>query len=238
MLSPISSTTKHIYIQDFKKIIDYLGDNEYIEKIHIDIPNGKEAEKIPYTDDEVKRLLKKPSKKATFGEIRSYTIVSMFLSTGIRSKSLREMRCEDIDIVGCLIKIRHTKNHKPLTVPISKTLVITLKNYIAIRQGEPKDYLFCNMYGEQMTKPCLTNSIVRYNLSRGVKTRGLHRFRHTFTRLYLNNGGSLQGLKKILGHSSLSITDKYVHTLMSDVTEEVNKVDVLGSFNSGYRFKK
>lgn len=227
----ISSTTKEIYIKDFKRIIDFFIKKEYMEKVNIIIPKVSKNPIETYTDEELQKLLKKPVKNCTFATYRTWVTVNFLLSTGVRLSSLINIHNEDIDFDNNMVYIRHTKNKKPLIIPLNRTIVGILKEYMKIRQGESNDYLFCNTYGDKLTKGCLTNTIVRYNLKCGVKKRGIHRFRHTFAKKWILSGGSVVTLQKILGHSSLRITEQYLNILTTDLQKDVEEFNILKEFN-------
>jgi integrase/recombinase XerD len=74
-----------------------------------------------------------------------------------------------------------------------------------------------------------------YNKRRGVETTGIHRYRHTFAKQWILNGGNVVSLSKLLGHSSLEITQNYIHLLVSDIAEQVNEFNVLDKFYSRKR---
>lgn len=69
-----------------------------------------------------------------------------------------------------------------------------------------------------------------YNKRRGVSTTGIHRYRHTFAKQWILNGGNVVSLSKLLGHSSLDITQNYINLLVSDIAKEVNEMNVLEKF--------
>ena len=69
-----------------------------------------------------------------------------------------------------------------------------------------------------------------YNKSRGVETTGVHRYRHTFAKQWILSGGDVVSLSKLLGHSSLEITQNYIHLLVSEVAEKVKQINVFDKF--------
>ena len=74
--------------------------------------------------------------------------------------------------------------------------------------------------------------LYEYNKRRGVETTGIHRYRHTFAKQWITNGGNVVSLSKLLGHSSLDITQNYIHLLVSDVAKQVDEFNVLDKFYS------
>jgi integrase/recombinase XerD len=73
--------------------------------------------------------------------------------------------------------------------------------------------------------------LYEYNKRRGVETTGVHRYRHTFAKQWILNGGNVVSLSKILGHSSLQITQNYINLLVSDVSKEVTTINLLDKFS-------
>ena len=68
-------------------------------------------------------------------------------------------------------------------MPLNQTMVSILKEFLKHRQHKSaEDWLFCNAYGMQIEKGVCYDLIKRYNLNRGVETKGVHRFRHTFAK--------------------------------------------------------
>ena len=76
-----------------------------------------------------------------------------------------------------------------------------------------------------------------YNKNRGVETTGIHRYRHTFAKQWILNGGNVVSLSKLLGHSSLDITQNYINLLVSDISKQVNEINVLDKFYGKNRIK-
>ena len=82
-----------------------------------------------------------------------------------------------------------------------------------------------------MKRDILYRHIAHYNKSRGVNSVGVHKFRHTFAKQWIVNGGSVVALSKILGHSNIGITDNYINMLVDDIKKNVDEVDILSKFS-------
>ena len=76
-----------------------------------------------------------------------------------------------------------------------------------------------------------------YNKNRGVETTGIHRYRHTFAKQWVLNGGNVVALSRLLGHSSLDITQNYINLLVSDVAKQVEEINLLDKFSARKKFK-
>lgn len=185
-----------------------------------------------YSDSELKILLQKPDlKKCKFTEYQCWVQTNFLFSTGVRQRSMINIKVKDVDLYNNVVHINVTKNRKPLIVPISQTMANILKEYLKYRQhNSAEDYLFCNVFGKQLTKSTNYNQLYTYNKNRGVETTGIHRYRHTFAKQWILNGGSVVTLQKILGHSSLAITQNYINVLVSDAVKEVNTINLLDKY--------
>jgi integrase/recombinase XerD len=121
---------------------------------------------------------------------------------------------KDIDLKNGKVFYQHTKNKKLQTANISPQLVKSLTDYInmwRIEGVEEDDFLFCNISGEQLSKASLAQGYRQYTKSRGVNKTNIHGLRHTFAREWFLNGGDVVQLSKILGHSTLAMSEHYMN---------------------------
>ena len=224
----LKESTINIRLRSIRCVLYYFMKNNYINNFEIELI--KEGSRIPelYTDEEIKRLLVKPNlKECTFAEYRTWTIINFFVATGVRSRSLRNIKIQDLDFDNDLIYVRVTKNRKLLVMPMGTTIKKVLLEYLKFRGGEKEDYLFCNLIGEQLTINALNNIITRYNKKRNVQKTGIHLFRHYFAKNYIQNGGNALKLQKILGHSTLKETERYVDLFGQDLKKDFDTYNPL-----------
>ena len=128
-----------------------------------------------------------------------------FAGNSISSSYLADLieKVKDIDFDNNVVYVNVTKNRKPLLVPINQTMAHILNEYLKYRKYKSKDdFLFCNVFGEQLVKSTCYHMLYEYNKRRGVETTGIHRYRHTFARQWILNGGNVVSLSRLLGHSS------------------------------------
>ena len=85
-----------------------------------------------------------------------------------------------------------------------------MQEYLKYRKGVADDDLFCDVYRKQLVRSTVYHSFYDYNKNRGVEKTGMHRYRHTFAKKWVLLGGNVVTLQKILGHSSLDITQNYL----------------------------
>ena len=165
-------------------------------------------------------------------------MTNFLFSTAVRQRSLMHIRIKDIDFDNCMVHVTVTKNRKILLVPFNQTLKNIIIEFLKYRQHKSEeDFLFCNVFGQQLVKSTCYTMLSNYNKSRGVQTTGIHRYRHTFAKQWILNGGNVVSLSKLLGHSSLQITQNYINLLVSDVSKEVTTINLLDKFSERKRIK-
>lgn len=235
----IKNTTINTYLRNIKVILNYFMKCDYMNKFEITLLRVEKRLKEPYTDEEIERLIKKPNlKKCDFTEFRTWAMVCYFISTGNRSKTVRNLKNKDIDFQNELIHLNVVKNGIPYDIPIPSILYPVLREYMKIRGGKPEDYLFCNQYGEGLTANGLKVIISKYNLSRGVEKTSPHLFRHYFAKNWILNDGSAKKLQFALGHSTSHMVDNYVNIYGRDLKEDFDTYNPLNQFRSKIQKEK
>jgi len=135
-------------------------------------------------------------------------IAKICLSTGSRWSEAQSLTVTDIHHQK--ITYNNTKNGKPRTVPISKSLFSELKQY------KHQNRLFKDCYFQFI----LLLKKLDLKLPKGQAT---HVMRHTFASHYMMNGGNLLALQKILGHSDILMTMRYAHLSPDYLSEVLDK---------------
>ena len=236
----ISPSSINHYIRDVRSVLNWMAKREYCEKI--EIKEGRHQEEQPkfYKDEDIEKLLEKPRPKDSFVEWRTWAIVNTILATGARAQTICDMRIDDVDFQKKEIALSHTKNKKAQNVPLSKSLETCLREYM--RKFSISSYLFPNIGDEQLTTNGLRLAYNRYCANREVEQTNIHGLRHSFARSWIKNGGSAFALQKILGHSNISMTNKYVKLYADDLKddyEDFSALDVMKKKQSrSSRFKK
>lgn len=208
------------------------GRDYLTEHFRIRLMKVQEEKPKDYTPDEIKALLKKPDRKAKFTEWRSWAICCFVIGTGARLGTLVEIQMKDINLKDGTIFYQHTKNKKLQNANLSTQLVKCLREYINMwfEDIEGDDYLFCKVDRTQLTKAGLTQSYADYTKSRGVKKTNIHGLRHTFARMWYENGGDVVQLSKVLGHSTLAMSEHYMNAyanMAKERFEQFNPLDNL-----------
>jgi site-specific recombinase XerD len=196
---------------------------------------GKEwaIEKLPYPKRE-KRLpvvLSKEEVLRLFSSVRNLkhrTVLMTLYATGMRVSEVTRLRVEDIDSNRMVIRVRQAKGRKDRYVPVSTTLLTTLRTYW--KRYRPKVFMFPS----QRTRSSLTTGAVMKVCSAAHKKAELskevtpHTFRHSFATHLLEAGTDLRTIQMILGHTSLSTTAIYLHVAENGLRLKKEAEDLLG----------
>ena len=227
------------YLRDLITTLHFLMNEGYVEPFKMQAIKVDRTNVETYSDDELRTLLQKPNiKKCSFTEYQSWVMTNFLFSTGVRQRSLINIKVKDVDFDNNVVYVNITKNRKPLLIPINQTMAHILNEYLKYRKHNNKeDFLFCNVFGEQLVKSTCYHMLYEYNKRRGVETTGIHRYRHTFARQWILNGGNVVSLSRLLGHSSLQITQNYINLLVSDVAKEVDTINLLDKFSNRKKIK-
>lgn len=235
-------TSINRYLRDCKVFFNWCIKNGLLNlpELKIDMVKGQEDPIKCFPDAEIALILQKPTNKNDFIEWRTWTIVNWVLATGTRAGTIVEVRIGDIDFKNKEIALRHTKNKKTQIIPLSSKLAAVLREYLHTwRYGcSLEDFLFPNQANEQLTTGALAQSFGKYCTRRGCTHTSIHGLRHSFALNWIRNGGNQFKLQKILGHSTLDMTRRYVALAVVDLKEDFDRFSTLDALNKPCKPKK
>ena len=208
-----SIATKNKTLGHLRVFFYWMMERGYCEQFKIRLLKGQDPTMKFFTDEEVELLLRKPIN--TFGSQRMYTVCCFICRTGARLSTLLNLKLEDLDFKEKTVTFRHLKNKKAAILPMTDSLRLVLTNWVTT--WDLNEYVFSDIYGNQMTTNCFERAFRRYCIDQGVKPRGPHRLRHRFRRMYIKKGGDALTLQRLLTHSSLEMTKRYVELFTDDL---------------------
>lgn len=155
-------------------------------------------------------------------------ILVLATKTGLRADNLLSLKWSQIDLEKQIINVSMTKNGKPISLPMSKTVKASLEGIL--REGE---YLFPNRFGDSLLGKVydyLPVIRVRTTLKdvcqeAGVRVVKFHTLRHTFASHLVQAGVPIYNVRDLLGHKSLSSTMIYAHLSPANLKESVEALD-------------
>ena len=180
------------------------------------------------TVDEVFSLVEKPE-GIGFSPGRDRAILELLYSSGLRVSELAGLNSDDVNIREGFVKVKG-KGKKERVVPVGKKAVEALKAYMIERVLlKKKDRaLFLNRSGSRLTDRGVRRIVVKYARAVLLDSRiGPHTLRHSFATHLLQGGADLRVIQELLGHSSLSTTQKYTHLDITHLMDVYDKAHPL-----------
>jgi integrase/recombinase XerC len=163
--------------------------------------------------------------------IRDRAIMETLYSSGLRVSELVGMNEENLDTNLGIVKVLG-KGKKERIVPIGEKALVAVQNYLIARKerdtiprsSSSKRPLFKNLRGGRLTARSVARIINRYIEQCGiVKNISPHALRHSFATHMLDAGADLRAIQELLGHVSLSTTQKYTHVSAAKLMETYDK---------------
>jgi integrase/recombinase XerD len=156
---------------------------------------------------------------------RLRAIIHTLLDCGLRVEECLTLRRIDVDMDNLLLRVTG-KGDKERLVPCSYELRKVLHQWC----GEHKfELVFPTQHGTRLGRRDVLRDVKNLCRSLGFEPpkRTIHALRHTFAVSYIRRGGGEFRLQKMLGHSSLAMTRRYVNLSVSDLQEQHEKVSLL-----------
>lgn len=208
---PVSASTINHYLRDFRAFIYWCMENHYILSYKLKLVRETEQLKDPYNKDELAVLLRQPQYEDTFVTWRTWAMINWMLSLGSRAQTVISILRKDVDFQDNSIMTRYNKNGKVKSFPLNTELKRVLTVYLRHIPVDDCIYLFPNYEGEMLTYNAFRLAVDDYNCERGVEKTSIHLFRHTFGKMWAENGGSVYELQAIFDHSDIRTTQRYIN---------------------------
>lgn len=210
----ISSTTIQTYIRALRSFLTWCYEQEYIsanlpEKFRLPKAQRKTIDVL--TDSEVRQLLSCFNLRYLI-HLRNYCMCSLMLDSGLRLHEVVVLTTDNLHIPEGYI-IVDGKGNKQRIVPLGLSTRKALFRYLSRRPGcASTDRVFLMSNLEPVTDSTLRQMFRKLKKRSGIPRLRAHLLRHTFATRYLENGGDMYSLQQILGHTSLEMVKKYVHS--------------------------
>lgn len=173
-------------------------------------------------ESEMNTLLDEVDLGDGFLGIRNRTILATFYETGVRLSELIGLDDRDVDFSVGTLKVTG-KRDKQRFIPFGNELSMLFRQYLESRTaqfGNTGGAFFLDIKGNRIPRHQVYY-LVKDSLSKvsSVARKSPHVLRHTFATAMLNHHAELGAVKELLGHSSLSTTEIYVHTTFEELKE-------------------
>jgi len=179
------------------------------------------------TADDAQRLMDAPSAPAALHgntEFRDRAVLETLYSTGIRASELVGMDRDDINRYDRLIRIRG-KGRKERIVPLGAIALAAIDAYVDRQQRNAgSNAVFVGPGGKRLTARTVQRILETYRKELGLQQKASpHTLRHSFATHMLESGADLRAIQELLGHASLSTTQRYTHVNLDALMEIYDK---------------
>jgi site-specific recombinase XerD len=178
--------------------------------------------KVPQTELETYTAAQQEAMLAAAAPGWPALAVQILLGTGMRVGELASLGVDDYEGDGDVgfLKVRRGKGAKFRRVPLSARLRREIDRYMSRHRVESQtSRLLIRIDGEPVRKVTIGYLLKRIKLRVGFKVHA-HKFRHTFATEYLRNGGDIERLRRILGHTSYVMVMRYLHLDKGDLGKD------------------
>ncbi len=189
------------------------------------VSTPKREKKLPYhlSVDEAHDLVEAPGGPDLL-MLRDRAVLETLYSCGLRVSELTGLDVGGADLVGESVRVLG-KGGKERIVPLGRKVAGALREYLHARNNPPCDApLFVNARGGRLTRRSVARVVDRYMRHLvTMRKASPHTLRHTFATHLLEGGADLRSIQELLGHSSLSTTQKYTHVTIDRLLEVYDK---------------
>lgn len=230
----VSLWTVNGYMRNIKVFYSFLFEMKVIKKNPCDKIKAYKHSRKPKSD--IKNVdfnkLLKALDLSTFSEYRDYVVIQLIMDTGMRIGETLELKTDDVDMNRKAIYISAdiSKARKDRYVFFSNTMQSILKKWIDYRERYfNTDMLFVSSRGRSLNLSVFEKNLKKYCIRAKLEEHITpHMLRNNFAKRFLLSGGDIFILSKILGHSSVTVTEQaYLDVTNEDIRKSYYKFSPL-----------
>ncbi len=189
------------------------------------ISTPKKENRLPFhlDIDQATTLMEAPSDDEKHA-LRDRAILEMLYSCGLRVSELTGLNISEVDLSGGMVRVMG-KGGKQRIVPVGSRAVDAIREYLEERDElTGTGPLFLNTRDDRINRRSVTRIVDTHVLRiAAFKHISPHILRHTFATHMLEGGADLRAIQELLGHASLSTTQKYTHVGIDKLMEVYDK---------------
>ncbi|KJK28416.1 tyrosine-type recombinase/integrase [Paenibacillus polymyxa] len=240
----LSPRTVNNIIRNMRVFFNYLVRERIIKESPMNAVDYQTEEKETFetfVDTDVIKLLGAPNRRVYTG-LRDYCLMLVLCDCGFRVSELTSLKVSDVDFKLRQITVRaeFSKTKTTRVAPISQKTTKELENLVSFINVEQDDYLWLTQFGERYFGGSFAKMLKLYAKRAGVDGPRVspHTFRHYFAIKFLREGGDLVALSRILGHTSLNVTQIYLKYASKDLHDQHDKASPVASLLDAGNEKK
>ena len=220
--------TMHAYARTLKTFLRWLDKEGYTTEPlakAIDMPKVPRYQDVTIdvlTDEEIEHLLGMFDPSTDVGS-RQRAMFCLMLESGLRLAEVSGLRTDDVHLKDMYIRVRG-KGGKENYVPLGPTTHKALTRYLTdfrVPANASVKALFLNVYGEPLKYESIKTIFDRLAVKSGITRLHPHLLRHTAATKMLANGADLHSVQRLLRHSDIRTTLRYLHLVPTQLQEKM-----------------
>jgi integrase/recombinase XerD len=183
--------------------------------------------------EEARKIIEVPDTRTPLG-LRDRAILETFYATGLRAGELASLKLDDVDTEDRLLRVLLGKGRKDRNVPLTRSAAEAIEEYLVrgrprMRGSRGSSLLFLAERGGKLYNDALNALIASWAHRAGIEKHATcHTFRHSAATHLLKGGADIRHIQKLLGHASLSSTERYTRVEISDLKEVIRRAHPRG----------
>ena len=240
-LSRATSARRLAAIRSFTRYLRREGAVDRNAGALVDSPAVERRVPAHLARDEMEALLAAPDGATPLGR-RDRAVLELFYASGLRLSELGSLDLEDVSLSSRMVRALG-KGGKERIVPCTRPAVAAIRAWLPDRRSlmdsaatrtvrprrrrarhTPDDPLFVNKHGGRLSVRSI-DRLVRKYAQQAATRLGIspHALRHSFATHLLDAGADLRSIQELLGHSSISTTQRYTHVSTAQITNVYRK---------------
>jgi integrase len=207
-----SPATTNRYLALLKRMFNYAIESELLET------NPVKSVKLLSEQDEIhEKILTADEEEKLINECHSRLkpVVVLALNSGMRKSEILKLKWDDVDLFKETIRVQNTKSKKARILPMNDTAKRVFRYLKESRNGDEKVFPFKN----------IRSAFEGARERAGVPELRFHDLRHTYATRLVESGCDIVLIQKLLGHSTLLVTQRYTHACENRMREAVKRLD-------------
>jgi integrase/recombinase XerC len=179
--------------------------------LDVDLPKPEQRKpkvlRLPEVAAIVKARVERPRAPAL--AVRDRAIIELLYGSGIRRAELAGLDLDDVDLGDRVARVTG-KGNKSRMVPLTEAAAMAMRSYLTVRPGSPDRAFFLSRDAHRLGLRQVWQIVKDYAHQSGIDRASTHAMRHSFATHFIEGGGDLSTLQKLLGHANISTTQVYL----------------------------
>jgi site-specific recombinase XerD len=179
--------------------------------LDVELPKAEQRKpkvlRLPEVASIVKTRVERP--RGTSLAPRDRAIIELLYGSGIRRAELADLNLDDVDF-GQRVALVTGKGNKRRMVPLTEASVVAMQSYLHVRPASADRAFFLSNRNARLGLRQVWQIVKDYAAKSGVDRATTHALRHSFATHFIEGGGDVSALQRLLGHANIATTQIYI----------------------------